>query len=188
MGLADLLADLRSADPWLRVETLRILAMVEETRALGDIEWVYRNDPEPGVRQVAQWAGRLVYAALRQAQQADATATPASGTQIEAQAQEEALLARLMAESDPRTALGMEEVRLQRALTEAIRTTDTHPMPAINSTPPGVPIPPALPTVPIPPAAFGMAARRQSLTALTGPFDADALLDAGLSDDFFRDD
>jgi hypothetical protein len=54
---------LRDPDPRVRVETLRILAMVEETRALEAVRWIFQNDPEPGVREVANWAGRLIYAA-----------------------------------------------------------------------------------------------------------------------------
>ena len=42
---------------------LRILAMVEETRALGAIKWVYKHDPEPGVRDVANWAGQVIWQA-----------------------------------------------------------------------------------------------------------------------------
>lgn len=54
---------LRDPDPRVRVEALRILAMVEETRALEAVAWVYKNDPEPGVRDVANWAGRIIFAA-----------------------------------------------------------------------------------------------------------------------------
>jgi hypothetical protein len=50
-------------DPHVRVETLRILAMVEETRALPAVRWIFQNDPEPGVREVANWAGRLLWQA-----------------------------------------------------------------------------------------------------------------------------
>lgn len=56
---------LRDPDPRIRVETLRILAMVEETRALEAVRWMYKNDPEPGVREVASWAGRLIWAAYQ---------------------------------------------------------------------------------------------------------------------------
>ena len=54
---------LRDPDPRVRVETLRILAMVEETRALDAVRWIYRHDPEAGVREVADWAGRLIWVA-----------------------------------------------------------------------------------------------------------------------------
>lgn len=63
MDIDHLAERLRDPDPRVRVETLRILAMVEETRALEAIRWIFQNDPEPGVREVADWAGRLVWAA-----------------------------------------------------------------------------------------------------------------------------
>ncbi|MBN2303416.1 MAG: hypothetical protein JXQ72_02995 [Anaerolineae bacterium] len=63
MDVFNLAQRLRDPDPRARVETLRILAMVEETRALGAVAWVCKNDPEPGVREVADWAGRIIFAA-----------------------------------------------------------------------------------------------------------------------------
>jgi hypothetical protein len=63
MDIFNLVQRLRHPDPRIRVETLRILAMVEETRALAVIGWVYQNDPESGVREVANWAGQLIFAA-----------------------------------------------------------------------------------------------------------------------------
>jgi hypothetical protein len=71
--LPELLERLKHPDQWVRIETLRILAMVEEVRALNAIAQVYRTDPEPGVRQVAHWAGQIIYAAKRSAR-AQATA------------------------------------------------------------------------------------------------------------------
>lgn len=63
MDVYSLAERLRDADPRIRVAALRILAMVEETRALAAIQWIYQNDPEPGVRAVAQWAGNLIWQA-----------------------------------------------------------------------------------------------------------------------------
>jgi len=63
MELEQLTDRLRNPDPRIRVETLRILAMVEETRALDAIRWVYLHDPEAGVREVAGWAGKLIWEA-----------------------------------------------------------------------------------------------------------------------------
>lgn len=63
MELESLADRLRDPDPRVRVETLRILAMVEETRALEAVRWIFQNDPEPGVREVAHWAGRLIWEA-----------------------------------------------------------------------------------------------------------------------------
>ena len=65
MEIVALAERLRDPDPHVRVETLRILAMVEETNALAAIRWLYRNDPEPGVRDVAGWAGKLIWQAQR---------------------------------------------------------------------------------------------------------------------------
>jgi hypothetical protein len=63
MDIRELAQRLRDPDPRVRVEALRILAMVEETRALGAVRWVYLHDPEPGVRDVANWAGNLLWQA-----------------------------------------------------------------------------------------------------------------------------
>ncbi len=111
MELNELRQRLHDPDQWVRVEALRILAMVEETRALRDIEWVFKNDPEPGVRQVAQWAGRIVYAAFQQAKRATASlplAPPVSDS-------EDALLASLV-DKDHRTYNQMQEQLLQREM------------------------------------------------------------------------
>lgn len=63
MDIQELAQRLRDPDPRVRVEALRILAMVEETRALGAVRWVYLHDPEPGVRDVANWTGNLLWQA-----------------------------------------------------------------------------------------------------------------------------
>jgi hypothetical protein len=63
MDILTLAQRLSDPDPHVRVETLRILAMVEETRALPAVRWIFQNDPEPGVREVANWAGRLLWQA-----------------------------------------------------------------------------------------------------------------------------
>ena len=60
MEISNLAQGLRSADPRERVRTLRVLAMVEETRALKAVRWLYEHDPEDGVREVAGWAMRLL--------------------------------------------------------------------------------------------------------------------------------
>ncbi len=65
MDIENLAEQLRDPDPHVRVATLRILAMVEETRALEAVRWIFLNDPEPGVREVANWAGRLIWAAYQ---------------------------------------------------------------------------------------------------------------------------
>lgn len=63
MDILSLVQRLRDADPRVRVETLRILAMVEETQALEPIRQVYLNDLDPRVREAAYWAGQIVWQA-----------------------------------------------------------------------------------------------------------------------------
>jgi hypothetical protein len=147
VNLDELRQRLHDPDQWVRVEALRILAMVEETRALRDIEWVFKNDPEPGVRQVAQWAGRIVYAAFKQSQRATASLPSPSVSDSE-----DALLGSLV-DKDHRTYNQMQEQLLQHELVSAMQSEQ-----------------PALP----PPKV-------SSETT-----DAPGLLEAGLSDDFFR--
>ena len=63
MQPADLIARLQHPDAAIRLDTLRIVAMIEETEALEAVAQVYRNDPLPDVRQVAGWAGKILYQA-----------------------------------------------------------------------------------------------------------------------------
>lgn len=63
MNLQTLLHRLQDADPAVRIETLRILAMVEETQALQAVAHVFKTDPDVRVRQMAQWAGQLLWQA-----------------------------------------------------------------------------------------------------------------------------
>lgn len=154
----ELQAKLRDPDQWVRVEALRILAMVEETRAIRDIEWVFKNDPEPGVRQIAQWAGRIVFAALKQQNrpQADANAP---------RAVEEAFLNSLI-DKDHRTYEAMQNQMMQHELRDAVRSS----MNDQRELPPPSPLPVS------PPPEIS---RKSSL-------DPWELLDAGLSSDFFE--
>ena len=99
MELKTLLDRLKDSDPWVRVEALRILAMVEETRSLSMIEWVFKNDPEPGVRQVAQWAGKLVWQAQKEApeiHEPHPKTIESKATQSRQEIEEEIFLARLV--------------------------------------------------------------------------------------------
>lgn len=63
MDFQQLTNQLYDPDPRKRIEALRILAMVEETRAINAILLVYKNDPDEGVRAVAKWAGSLIWQA-----------------------------------------------------------------------------------------------------------------------------
>jgi hypothetical protein len=122
MLLADLLERLKHPDQWVRVETLRILAMVEEAQALPAIAHVYKNDPEAGVRQVAQWAGQLIHAAQRsQSAQPSAPEEPLTPSQ-------EALIASLI-EKDHRTYDEMQFNLQQHRLREQNRSAPPAPPP-----------------------------------------------------------
>jgi hypothetical protein len=56
-----LLDQLHDEQPKARVMALRVLAMVEETRALNAIALIYSNDPDPRVQSVAKWAGGAIH-------------------------------------------------------------------------------------------------------------------------------
>ncbi len=85
---------LRDPDPRVRVETLRILAMVEETEALRAVEWMTARDPEPGVREVALWTAGILRAA-RERGHSTREAIKALYERRETEDREEAFLAEL---------------------------------------------------------------------------------------------
>jgi hypothetical protein len=58
-----LLAQLQESDPTKRIQALRILALVEETRAVNTILALYKSDPHPQVREIAKWAGGIIWRA-----------------------------------------------------------------------------------------------------------------------------
>jgi hypothetical protein len=134
----DLIRRLRDPDQWVRVETLRILAMVEETRALREIEWVYKNDPEMGVRQVAQWAGRSIMAA---AKTTTGSITPVLVKQAD---REDALLSSLI-EKDPRTYDQMQAQLLKQELLDEMRQASAAPPAPIKAEAPERPAAPPRP-------------------------------------------
>jgi hypothetical protein len=63
MDFDELTSRLHEDDPRVRVEALRMLAMLEETRALDAILVMYKNDPDERVRHVAKWAGNIIWQA-----------------------------------------------------------------------------------------------------------------------------
>ncbi len=63
MDLQTLIHNLKHGDSARRIETLQIIAMVEETEALPALSWICKHDRDPRVRQTAQWAGKLVWQA-----------------------------------------------------------------------------------------------------------------------------
>jgi len=177
MDIDSLAERLRDPDPRVRVETLRILAMVEETQALEAIRWLYRNDPEPGVRDVAGWAGRLIWQAQRRGH----------STQ---QAVEALFVRALSPDSQERFLASLEQFDLRyarhrdtqtyaidqtyrRQLNEALH--DQASPPGVSETPARVPARETRPT-----GLVQSAPPRDVLVEYI-----DDLLDAGLSDDFW---
>lgn len=59
----ELVNQLRDPDPARRIHTLQVLAMLDETRALNAIHYVFKNDSDQRVRQAAKWAGNLIWQA-----------------------------------------------------------------------------------------------------------------------------
>lgn len=72
MNFETLTNRLYEADPQIRIETLRILAMLEETRAINAIVLIYRNDPDARVREVAKWAGNIIWQAKQRGHSTEA--------------------------------------------------------------------------------------------------------------------
>lgn len=60
MNFDTLIRQLYDLDPRKRAESLRVLGMVEETRAFNTIVLIFHHDPDPRVREIAKWAGKLI--------------------------------------------------------------------------------------------------------------------------------
>jgi hypothetical protein len=165
---------LRDPDPRVRVEALRILAMVEETRALEAIRWIFTNDPEPGVREVANWAGRLVWVAHQRGYSTQRAMEEMFARPFTTEHQERFLasLSRydLREVRHRQTQTYASEQTFRRQLDELLRKGDE---PAAADDLPRLPGPLKIVE---PPAALDMP-----------DLDGDDLLDAGLSDDFWGD-
>ncbi|MFP4322589.1 MAG: hypothetical protein ACLFTK_09060 [Anaerolineales bacterium] len=63
MIFQSIITQLHAAEPQERLTALRVLAMLEETRALDAVYVLYTQDDDAAVRQTAQWAGQILYAA-----------------------------------------------------------------------------------------------------------------------------
>jgi hypothetical protein len=165
---------LRDPDPRVRVEALRILAMVEETRALEAIRWIFTNDPEPGVREVADWAGRLIWTAYQRGYSTQRAMEEMFARPFTTEHQERFLesLSRydLREARHRQTQTYAAEQTFRRQLDELLRREDE---PAAAADVPR--LPPPLNIVE-PPTVLDVS-----------DLDDDDLLDAGLSDDFWGD-
>lgn len=116
---------LQDSDPAVRIEALRVLAMVEETEALPAVGKVYKHDPDPAVRGVAGWAGRLIWQA-QQRGHSTASVLSASVRPETTADQEESMLRSLEANmgdgrEDPELRSRLEQDRLKREMVEVMR-------------------------------------------------------------------
>ena len=185
MNIDTLAEQLRDPDPHVRVAALRILAMVEETRALEAIRWIYRNDPEPGVREVANWAGRLIWAAQQRGHSTQRAVEALFDRPLEPKHQE--LFLASMGRFDLRQAKTREtqqyaqEQLFQRQLSDAlhgdsvIETVETEAAP--------LPLPPPVTPPPGQVRQGGTSHMLSDLDSLAA-LDDDALLDIGLTELF----
>jgi hypothetical protein len=63
MVVERLVSGLKHASPLARVETLRVLAMLEETQALPALRAMLTTETDPDVRTVLKWAGMVLWEA-----------------------------------------------------------------------------------------------------------------------------
>jgi len=66
MRLEALLSGLENPQPTVRLDVVRVLGMLDETRSLDTLRARYQNEPDPVVRNAISWAGKRLF----QAQQA----------------------------------------------------------------------------------------------------------------------
>ena len=124
MQPADLIARLQHPEAAIRLDALRILAMLEETEALEAVAGVYRQDPDPTVRQAAGWAGKILYQAQ---QRGHSTAQAIAALDAEHSADvEDVVLAGAMARlaGDGKAALSQmdqEQLRLKHELLDTLQ-------------------------------------------------------------------
>ena len=63
MRLEVLLSGLENPQPAVRLDVVRVLGMLDETRALDALRQRYALEPEPAVKQAIAWAGKRLYQA-----------------------------------------------------------------------------------------------------------------------------
>ncbi len=63
MVVERLISGLKHTSPHIRVETLRVLAMLEETQALPALRAMLTTETDPDVRAVLKWAGMVLWEA-----------------------------------------------------------------------------------------------------------------------------
>lgn len=125
MQPADLITRLRHPDAAIRLDTLRILAMLEETEALDMVAQVYKHDPDPNVRRAAGWAGKILYQAHQRGHSTAQAIAALDAAQLSTET-EELILAgaasRLAGEGKAMQAqMDLEQLRLQHELLDTMQ-------------------------------------------------------------------
>ena len=125
MDFHDLKNRLHDSDPRVRVETLRVLAMLEETRALENIVMVYKNDPDERVRHVAKWAGNIIWQAKERGHTTEAAIQAHFKRPVRPDLEQMVIDgATSDAASDPALTLGLEAARTQWDQVDALKGDD----------------------------------------------------------------
>lgn len=165
---------LRDPDPRTRVQALRILAMVEETRALNAVRWLYKNDPETGVREVAAWAGKLLWEAEQRGHSTARAMEEMFSPKLTTD-QKLRILAAVHTETDVKGKPSRRQLELERAYRDRLTWEFDHPL---DSARPPAPDARALPDGgrAEPPGDQAAGARDAA-----GPLDFSDLLEAGLT-------
>jgi len=63
MRLEALLSGLENPQPTVRLDVVRVLGMLDETRSLDTLRARYQNEPDPVVRNAISWAGKRLFQA-----------------------------------------------------------------------------------------------------------------------------
>ncbi len=65
MKLEVLLSGLNNPQPAVRLDVVRVLGMLDETRALEPLREQYKGETDPAVREAIAWAGKRLYQAVQ---------------------------------------------------------------------------------------------------------------------------
>lgn len=130
MDLQFLLFGLKAADASTRIETLQIIAMIEETEAIEAMAYVFNHDPDPRVRKAAQWAGRLVWQAQQRGHSTRQAMHNLYQRSVSADSQElflDSVAADLTEAKSERVALALrQQARLQREMLDTLHDRSEH--------------------------------------------------------------
>jgi hypothetical protein len=128
--IGQLMAQLKHPDAAQRADALHILAMVEETEALAAIRAVYEQDPHEGVRQLAGWAGKVIWQAQQRGHSTAAAMRAHYGGQLDDPSREELFVTSIVNQmsasgSAQEQQIYLEQMRLKRELFDAYASPDS---------------------------------------------------------------